>query len=123
MRGDEDGGGRVREAPRAAIQVNVHYRFDTRHEFTVGTAIDLSATGVFLPFEGTQRVGAMVELALLSPDSRRTLHGFGRVARIGSCPDGKPGMGVQFVSFDESDLELLEELVAVAVEERERPAS
>jgi hypothetical protein len=47
------------------------------------------------------------------------IHGFGRVARVGKCPDGSPGMGVQFVSFEEEDLEFLEELVAIAVGQRE----
>jgi hypothetical protein len=118
--GGENLSERVREAPRAPVPVEVHYRFGSRDDFAVRAALDLSATGVFLPFDGAHRVGAMVELELVSPGGARTLHGFGRVARVGSCPDGTPGMGVQFVSFDEEDLELLEQLVAVAVKKSEK---
>lgn len=116
----KDANERGREAQRAPVPVDVHYRFSAREEFTVRRAVDLSATGVFLPYDGEKRVGAMVELRLISPDGGRTLQGFGRVARLGRCPDDSPGMGVQFVSFAEQDLELLEELVAVAVEASEK---
>jgi len=121
MGGDKDHGERGREAPRAPVPVHVHYRFDAREEFTVHPAVDLSATGVFVPFHGAHRVGAMVELVLVPPGGEQSLHGFGRVARMGICPDGAPGMGVQFVSFEESALGLLEELVAGAVGEAEEP--
>ncbi|HVP67621.1 MAG TPA: PilZ domain-containing protein [Anaeromyxobacteraceae bacterium] len=115
MGGETDRGERGREAPRASVAVHVHYRFDPRQAFTIQAAVDLSATGVFVPFDGAHRVGAMVELVLIPPGSENALHGFGRVARLGRCPDGAPGMGVQFVSFEERDLELLESLVAGAV--------
>jgi len=105
---------RGREAPRAPVPCDVRYRFDSKADFSVRTAVDLSATGVFLPAEGAHQVGAMVELQLVSLGGARILRGFGRVARVGRCPDGSPGMGVQFVSFDEEDLALLEKLVAAA---------
>jgi len=117
MRGrTEDRSERVREAVRVSVGVHVRYRFDTREEFAAATAVDVSASGVFVPFEGKQGAGAMVELEVEWPKSGKPLHGFGRVARLGNCPDGKPGMGVQFVSFDEQDLELIEEFVSVAAE-------
>jgi len=111
-----------REAPRAPVLCDVHYRFEQHQDFAVRGAVDLSASGVFLPVEDAHPVGTMVELKLTSRGGARTLRGFGRVARVGRCPDGSPGMGVQFVSFAEQDLELLEGLVADAMEAAAAPA-
>jgi hypothetical protein len=101
-----------REAPRAAVPIRVHYRFDPAAEFQAEAAVDLSVSGVFLRYQGEHRVGAMVHLRLVLPDGKPTVEGFGRVARFGTCPDGGPGIAIQFVSLEERAADLLEELIA-----------
>jgi hypothetical protein len=99
--------------------VQVHYRFDPAAEFLAEVAVDLSMSGVFLRNRGQHRVGAMVHLRLELPDGRPTVEGFGRVARTGTCPDGCPGIAIQFVSLEERATDLLEELVASRLETAE----
>jgi hypothetical protein len=89
-----------REAPRAAVPIRVHYRFDPAAEFQAEAAVDLSVSGVFLRYQGEHRVGAMVHLRLVLPDGTPT------------CPDGGPGIAIQFVSLEERAADLLEELIA-----------
>jgi Tfp pilus assembly protein PilZ len=105
-----------REAPRASVPVQVHYRFDPAADFLAEAAVDLSVSGVFLRTRGEHRVGAMVHLRLELPDGRPTVEGFGRVARSGTCPDGCPGIAIQFVSLEERASDLLEELVGSRLE-------
>lgn len=104
----------LREAPRASVAIRVQYRFDARDPFADELAVDLSASGLLVRCVEARRVGAMVELVLVASDGVRKVRGFGRVARVGHCPDGSPAIGIQFVSLDERDLELLRELVAAA---------
>jgi hypothetical protein len=101
-----------REAPRARLPVSVHFRFEPQAAFVAEEAVDVSASGVFLRYRGEHRVGAMVHLRLAMPDGRPTVEGFGRLARFGTCPDGSPGIAIQFVSLEERGTDLLEELVA-----------
>jgi hypothetical protein len=112
-----------REAPRASVPVKVHYRFDPAAGFLAEAAVDVSVSGVFLRYGGEHRIGAMVHLRLELPDGRPTVEGFGRVARSGTCPDGCPGIAIQFVSLEERATDLLEELVASRLEplEASRP--
>jgi Tfp pilus assembly protein PilZ len=105
-----------REAPRASVPVQVHYRFDPAADFLAEAAVDLSVSGVFLRTRGEHPVGAMVHLRLELPDGRPTVEGFGRVARFGTCPDGCPGIAIQFVSLEERASDLLEELVGSRLE-------
>jgi len=112
MRGEDRDGSR--EAPRALVAVRVQYRFDGRDPFAEESAVDLSASGVLVRCGTPRRVGTMLELVLVAADGARHVRGFGRVARVGQCPDGSPGIGIQFVSLDERDLDLLRELVAAA---------
>jgi len=118
-----EGGGGVRdsrrEAPRAQVPVRVQYRFEPQAAFVAEEAVDLSASGVFLRYGGEHRVGAMVHLRLALPEGQPTVEGFGRVARSGVCPDGCPGIAIQFLSLEERGIALLEDLVASRLESSE----
>jgi uncharacterized protein (TIGR02266 family) len=105
-----------RGAPRVPVSMLVQYRFDTLEDFAAEYAVDLSTTGIFVQSDQPQKVGSMVYLQITLKDGSKLIEGFGRVARVGQDSRGQEGMGIQFISFDDESMELIEKLVAARLE-------
>jgi len=110
-----------REAPRAALRVPLRFRFGPAGPFIEGEAIDLSATGLFVPLERPPRVGTMVHLELTLAGRPGPVECFGRVARVGADGGGRSGMGIQLVSVDAEATELIERLVEASLSSHPAP--
>ncbi len=112
-----DGSPEKRQAPRAPLSLLVQYRFDSFDDFLSEYSADMSTGGMFIRTEEPRKVGSMIYLQFALKDGSKLIEGLGRVVHV--TPPGSdrvPGMGVEFVNFDEPSLELIEEIVADRLE-------
>ena len=116
MAGIAEGGDNGRGAPRVPVSMLVQYRFATLEDFAAEYSVDLSTTGIFVRTDDPRKVGSMVYLQITLKDGSKLIEGFGRVARVGQDGRGHPGMGIQFINFDEESMALIEKLVAQRLE-------
>jgi uncharacterized protein (TIGR02266 family) len=106
----------ARSAPRAPVSMLVQYRFDTLEDFVAEHAVDLSENGIFVRTDQPRKPGSMVYLQMTLMDGSKLVEGFGRVARVGTDVSGRQGMGIQFISFDDESMALIERIVAERLE-------
>lgn len=111
-RPDED----ARSAPRVPVSMLVQYRFDTLQDFAAEHAVDLSENGIFIRTQEPRKPGSMVYLRMTLKDGSKLMEGFGRVARVGVDASGHQGMGIQFISFDDESMALIQKIVAERLE-------
>jgi len=104
------GGALVPRAPRVPLTAIVQCRWETLEELVPEYASDISTSGVFIRSEAPRPVGTTVFLQVTLKGGARIVEAFGRVARVGRDSQGVPGMGVQFVAFDEESRALVEAL-------------
>lgn len=110
----------ARGAPRVPVSMLVQYRFDTLEDFVAEYAVDLSENGIFVRTEEPRKPGSMVYLQITLKDGSKLVEGFGRVARVGKDGQGRQGMGIQFISFDDESTALIEKIVAERLERGDR---
>lgn len=110
----------ARAAPRVPVSMLVQYRFDTLEDFVAEYAVDLSENGIFVRTEEPRKPGSMVYLQITLKDGSKLVEGFGRVARVGKDGQGRQGMGIQFISFDDESTALIEKIVAERLERGDR---
>ena len=102
-----------RRYPRAELSLLVQYRFDSFDEFLSEYSGDMSTGGMFIRTEDPRPIGSMIYLQFALKDGSKLIEGLGRVVHVTEVgTDRTPGMGVEFVSFDEESIELIEEIVA-----------
>ncbi len=103
-------------APRVPMSMLVQYRFDSMEQFVAEYSLDLSTSGIFVRTDAPRKVGSMVYLQMTLRDGSKLIEGFGRVARVGPDAGGHEGMGIQFISFDDDSMALIEKVVAQRLE-------
>ncbi len=99
-------GAETEREPRVPVAMLVQYRFDPLEDFVADYSANLSTSGIFVHTDQPRKVGTTVYLMLTLRDGARLIEGYGRVARVGK-DRGRPGMGIQFVSFDEDSMALV----------------
>lgn len=105
---------RRRRHERTALSILVQYRFNSFEEFITEYSVDLSPGGIFLQTDEPREVGAMVYLQFSLLDGSRLIEGLGKVVWV-NRPEDKtrtPGMGIEFVNFDEESAALIREICA-----------
>ena len=107
-------GSERRRFPRAPLQLLIQYRFDTFEEFLAEYSTNISTGGMFLRTDKPKAEGEFVYLQFALKDGSRLIEGLGKVVRVNPPGDREraPGMGIEFVNFDEESMELIEQIVA-----------
>jgi type IV pilus assembly protein PilZ len=121
---DKPSGNNRRRFPRASVSLLIQYRFDTLDEFLSEYSMDMSMGGMFIRTNQPKEEGSMIYLQFYLRDGAKLIEGLGKVVRVNfPDPTGQsdliPGMGIEFVNFDEESMELIEQIVARNLEQTE----
>jgi len=105
-----------RRYPRVPLSLLIQYRFDTLEDFLAEYSTDISVGGMFIRTEEPKEEGSLVYLQFYLRDGAKLIEGLGRVVRVNQADpasQGKtdPGMGVEFVNFDEPSMDLIRQIV------------
>ncbi len=103
-----------RRYPRVPLQLLIQYRFDSLEDFLSEYSTDISIGGMFIRTEDVREEGSLIYLQFYLRDGAKLIEGLGRVVRVnrpGECGDLPPGMGIEFVNFDEESQELIRWIV------------
>lgn len=104
-----------RRFPRAPLSLLIQYRFDTLEDFLAEYSTDISLGGMFIRTSEPREEGQLVYLQFYLRDGAKLIEGLGRVVRSIPPEDATgqrvPGMGVEFLNFDEPSLELIRQIV------------
>lgn len=105
-----------RRHPRTPLSLLVQYRSDTFEDFLAEYSVNLSPGGIFLRTDAPHPLGAMIFLQFFLKDGSRLIEGLGRVVHVNTPEEiaqGRvPGMGIEFLGFDETSRALVEEICA-----------
>jgi len=101
-----------RKHPRTRFSILVQYRLNSFEEFIAEYSVDLSPGGMFLRTEEPRDLGSMVYLQFQLKDGSKLIEGLGKVVWINEpgTPNRTPGMGIEFVNFDEESVALIQEI-------------
>ncbi len=91
----------------------VQYKYESMEAFRSEVANDLSLGGVFVRTENPEPVGSVVYLEFDLTDGSKILSGYGKVVRVNpaNTPGYDPGMGIEFLKFDEESRARIRELI------------
>ena len=115
MSEDSSGGGSDRRKfPRSPLSLLVQYRFNSFEDFLAEYSVNISPGGMFIRTDTPLEEGSMVYLQFSLKDGSRLIEGMGKVVRVNppGVKDRVSGMGVEFVSFDEESMALINEICA-----------
>lgn len=92
----------------------VQYRFESIEDFRTQFANDLSLGGMFIRTDMPEAMGTVIFLEFDLQDGSKILSGYGKVVRVNptGVPDFDPGMGVEFLKFDDESLQRIRQLVS-----------
>lgn len=92
----------------------IHYKFESMEDFRSEFANDISIGGMFIKTDTPEPIGSVVFLKFDLKDGSKILSGYGKVVRVNpeKTPEFDPGMGVEFLKFDEESLVRIRQLVA-----------
>ncbi|MBN2494815.1 MAG: TIGR02266 family protein [Deltaproteobacteria bacterium] len=105
-----------RRYPRAPVSLLIQYRFDTLDDFLAEYSTDISMGGMFIRTDDIREEGSLVYLQFYLRDGAKLIEGLGRVVRVvhpeeAESPNSFPGMGIEFVNFDDESMQLVEQIV------------
>ncbi len=114
MTDSEGPGADKRRHPRTPFNVLVQFRFDTFDEFLAEYSLNISPSGIFVKTEEPREEGSVIYLQFALKDGSKLIEGMGRVVRVNPSGDPKrpPGMGIEFMNFDEESMALIAEICA-----------
>ncbi len=100
----------------------MQYRCDSLEDFLSEYSADISLGGMFIRTEDPRPVGSMIYLQFALKDGSTLIEGLGRVVHVNAPGEGRtPGMGVEFLNFDDESKAFIEELVASRLPPEEEP--
>jgi len=110
----DDGYDEKRKHPRTPLSLLVQFRFNTFEDFLAEYSVNISPGGMFIHTDQPLEEGSMVYLQFSLKDGSRLIEGMGKVVRVNppGVKDRVCGMGVEFVSFDEESMALINEICA-----------
>ncbi len=103
-----------RRHARTPVSILVQYRFSHFEDFVTEYSVNLSPGGIFLSSNEPRPLGEVVYLQFTLSDGSRLIEGLGKVVWV-VPPEDKtrtPGMGIEFVHFDDESQALIRELCA-----------
>jgi uncharacterized protein (TIGR02266 family) len=109
-----------RKHPRTPLSLLVQFRFNTFEDFLAEYSVNISPGGMYIKTTEPKEEGAIIYLQFSLMDGSRLIEGMGRVVRVNPPGGpGEPGMGIEFINFDEESMALIQEICA-ARESRQR---
>lgn len=110
----ESDGDERRRFPRTPLSLLVQYRFNSFEDFLAEYSVNISPGGMFIRTDQPLEEGSMVYLQFSLKDGSRLIEGMGKVVRVNppGVKDRVSGMGVEFVSFDDESMALINEICA-----------
>lgn len=110
----QTGGSDRRIFRRVPFFRKVQYRFETLEEFKSRFASDISLGGMFIRTDEPEPLGTVVFLEFDLQDGSKILTGYGKVVRVNprGVADFDPGMGIEFMKFDDESLRRIKQLIA-----------
>lgn len=106
-------GSEKRRFPRTPLSLLVQYRFNTFEDFLAEYSVNVSVGGIFIKTDQPKEEGSIIYLQFSLKDGSRLIEGMGRVVRVN--PPGVagrvPGMGIEFLNFDDESMALIEEII------------
>jgi uncharacterized protein (TIGR02266 family) len=101
-----------RKHPRTPLSLLVQYRFNTFEDFLAEYSVNISPGGMFIHTTEPKEEGSMIYLQFSLKDGSKLIEGMGRVVRVNpeGVPGHPPGMGVEFVNFDDESMALVQEI-------------
>ncbi|MBI3181864.1 MAG: TIGR02266 family protein [Myxococcales bacterium] len=98
-----------RRFPRTPLSLLVQFRFNTFEDFLAEYSLNISPGGMFIRTSEPREEGAMIYLQFSLKDGSKLIEGLGRVVRVNPPEDKShtPGMGIEFVNFDEDSMALI----------------
>ena len=102
-----------RKHARTSLSMLVQYRCNSFDDFLADYSVNLSVGGIFIRTPEPKELGEMIYLQFSLRDGSKLIEGLGRVVHV-NVPgkDAVAGMGVEFVSFDEESMALIESICA-----------
>lgn len=97
---------RIRHAFNA--QVKVIAKKQSTADTGVGTAINVSATGVLLKYDRPLAIGTALKIRFLKPNTFDFFEGDAKVVRVEMFPDGAYEIGVEFLALSAQELKRLD---------------
>lgn len=112
MTDDAPSSGNKRRYVRTPLSLLVQYRFNTFDDFLAEYSKDISPGGMFIRTNEPREEGSMIYLQFSLKDGSKLIEGLGRVVRVNrpGDPDRTPGMGIEFVNFDDESMALIQEI-------------
>jgi uncharacterized protein (TIGR02266 family) len=103
-----------RRFPRTPLSLLVQYRFNSFEDFLAEYSVNISPGGMFIKTDKPLEQGTMVYLQFTLKDGSRLIEGMGKVVWVNAVgmKDRVPGMGVEFVNFDDESMALIHEICA-----------
>ena len=108
----DDPGDERRRYPRSTLSILVQYRFNTFEDFLAEYSLNISLGGIFIRTEDPRAEGSIVYLQFSLQDGSRLIEGMGKVVRVNPPGHRDTGMGVEFMSFDEESMALINDICA-----------
>ncbi len=119
-------GAEKRKHPRAPLQLLVQYRFGSVGDFLAEYSSNISLGGIYIRTDEPREEGSLIYLQFTLRDGSPLIEGLGRVVRSnrpGDLPPGiEPGMGVEFVNFDDESMALIEQIVRDRLDRSQKTA-
>ena len=119
-------GAEKRKHPRAPLQLLVQYRFGSVGDFLAEYSSNISLGGIYIRTDEPREEGSLIYLQFTLRDGSPLIDGLGRVVRSnrpGDLPPGiEPGMGVEFVNFDDESMALIEQIVRDRLDRSQKTA-
>jgi uncharacterized protein (TIGR02266 family) len=102
-----------RRYPRTSLSILVQYRSESFEDFLADYALNLSLGGIFVSTDKPRPEGSIIYLQFSLADGSRLVEGMGRVVRVNPAgTTGRtPGMGIEFLHFDEPSMQLIEQIL------------
>jgi molecular chaperone DnaK len=101
-----------RKHARTELTLLVQYRLNSFEDFLAEYSVNISPGGMFIRTDEPREEGAMIYLQFSLKDGSKLIEGLGRVVRVNQPgePGRTPGMGVEFVNFDEESMALVHDI-------------
>lgn len=109
---DTSSGDNRRRYPRTPLSMLVQYRFNTFEDFLAEYSLNISPGGMFIRTSEPREEGSMIYLQFSLRDGSKLIEGLGRVVHVNPPEDKSrtPGMGIEFVNFDDESMALVLEI-------------
>jgi uncharacterized protein (TIGR02266 family) len=112
MSSDEKSGADRRRHPRTPLSLLVQFRSNTFEDFLADYSMNLSPGGIFIRTDEPREEGTIIYLQFSLKDGSRLIEGMGKVVRVHPAGHADPGMGIEFINFDDESMQLINEICA-----------